>query len=152
MLFTAPSGNVLCTGSCNYDSRPSRAADSTNRLYVTVNIETVRTEAVIDTGAPYLVLNPSLAHSLNLYTTDSLLRVPFQAVNFFGFGDIHRVTLELLADRGSSFAVDVTALVPVVAPEQEWDLPVVLGWDGCLERIRFAIDPVYQMFYFGECA
>jgi hypothetical protein len=26
----------------------------------------------------------------------------------------------------------------------------VLGWKGCLERIRWAIDPAEEIFYFGS--
>jgi hypothetical protein len=32
---------------------------------------------------------------------------------------------------------------------QHWN-KVLLGWRGCLERIRFALDPNEERFYFAE--
>jgi hypothetical protein len=35
--------------------------------------------------------------------------------------------------------------------EEGWnDMPSILGFYGCLERIRMAIDPVTETFYFGS--
>jgi hypothetical protein len=33
----------------------------------------------------------------------------------------------------------------------DWPGPLVLGWKGCLERLRFALDPTpeEEWFYFG---
>ncbi len=31
----------------------------------------------------------------------------------------------------------------------EWQGPPVIGWKGCLGRIRFAIDPSKDRFYFS---
>ena len=35
-----------------------------------------------------------------------------------------------------------------VAPD--WPGPSVIGWRGCLERMRFALDPGEEAFYFSE--
>jgi hypothetical protein len=32
----------------------------------------------------------------------------------------------------------------------EWPGPMVLGWKGCLERIRFGFDPNVESFYFAD--
>lgn len=44
---------------------------------------------------------------------------------------------------------DVTAFVPHLTPGENWPFPTFLGWHCCLERIRFAIDPAEEKFYFG---
>ena len=63
-------------------------------------------DAVVDTGAPYVVCEPGL--------------------------------------------VDATVFVPDLKPDQAWgDLPSFIGLSGCLERMRFAVDPATEMFYFG---
>ena len=33
---------------------------------------------------------------------------------------------------------------------EDWPGPNVLGWKGCLERMRFALDPSDESFYFAE--
>jgi hypothetical protein len=33
----------------------------------------------------------------------------------------------------------------------DWPGPTVLGWRGCLDRFRWAIDPDDEVFYFGRC-
>ena len=54
--------------------------------------------------------------------------------------------------EGESLAIDATAFVPALTPRQQWDgeLPCVLGLRFCLERMRFAVDPQRELFYFGE--
>jgi hypothetical protein len=32
----------------------------------------------------------------------------------------------------------------------DWPGPMVIGWKGCLEWIRFALDPGEDAIYFGE--
>ncbi|HHC24032.1 MAG TPA: hypothetical protein ENK58_01260 [Desulfobacterales bacterium] len=66
------------------------------------------------------------------------------------FGELHRVGITLLTDpgQGDELTVESTTFV-----SEEWDGPVVLGYRGFLERIRFALDsgvtPGNQIFYFG---
>jgi hypothetical protein len=57
----------------------------------------------------------------------------------------------LLAEEGENLAFEATAFVPEQHEEEGWsDMPSILGFYGCLERIRMAIDPVTETFYFGS--
>ena len=59
------------------------------------------------------------------------------------------IELRLLADEGDSLTVDATAFIPDV--EEYWgDLPTFIGLTGFLERLRFAVDPSTDTFYFGS--
>ncbi|RLC10701.1 MAG: hypothetical protein DRI57_20015 [Deltaproteobacteria bacterium] len=66
------------------------------------------------------------------------------------FGELHRVSITLLADpgQGDELTIESTTFV-----SEEWEGPVVLGYRGFLERMRFALDPGIipgeQIFYFG---
>jgi hypothetical protein len=40
-------------------------------------------------------------------------------------------------------------MFPDSKPGLLWDLPNFLGLSGFLERIRFAVDPGSNLFYFG---
>jgi hypothetical protein len=45
--------------------------------------------------------------------------------------------------------VDATAFIPDV--EEYWgDFPCFIGQIGFLERIRYAVDPANDTFYFGQ--
>jgi hypothetical protein len=33
---------------------------------------------------------------------------------------------------------------------QDWPGPLIIGWKGCLERSRFALDPGEDTFLFAE--
>jgi hypothetical protein len=59
-------------------------------------------------------------------------------------GDLERIPLHLPAEEGELLTVDATWFVC-----EDWPGPTVLGWKGCLERIRFAFDPSEETFYFG---
>ncbi len=54
-------------------------------------------------------------------------------------GNLHRVEVELTAHWGEPLTVEGTFLFC-----EEWTGPTVLGFQGFLERIRFAIDPNYD--------
>jgi hypothetical protein len=59
------------------------------------------------------------------------------------------LSVKLEATIGTSIDVDATAFVPDV--EEFWgDLPSFIGLMGFLERIRFAVDPSTDTFYFGK--
>lgn len=51
-------------------------------------------------------------------------------------GRLQRVLVTLIADEGANAEVDATVFV---APA--WTGPVVLGYRGFLERLRFGLDP-----------
>jgi hypothetical protein len=62
-------------------------------------------------------------------------------------GSLWQVRIELQADLGESLVVDSTAFIP--DESIDWPLPDFLGLDGFLDRIRFAVDPEENLFYFG---
>lgn len=46
--------------------------------------------------------------------------------------------------KGKSMTVEATCFVSAA-----WPGPLVIGWKGCLERMRFALDPDDEFFYFA---
>ena len=55
-----------------------------------------------------------------------------------------RAPVSLVADVGESPDLDATFFVSA-----DWRQGTFLGYSGLLERIRFAIDPYRNLFYFG---
>lgn len=104
----------------------------------------------MDTGAEWSVIGGDTAQILE----DELdsPTVSFAMSTRLGriHSSLHRINISLLAGEngGDDLAVDSSVFV-----SKEWDGPIVLGYRGFLERIRFALDPGVvageQMFYFG---
>lgn len=95
------------------------------------------TMALLDTGARYSILGPTLAatidRSIDRLGVRSVLdtrhgRIPFE---------LARLDVTLVADHGVELVVaSATVALPDTWPEHA---PLVLGWSGFLERIRFAL-------------
>lgn len=93
--------------------------------------------ALLDTGAQWSVLGGELAkrarpplgaprESLSLHTRLGIIH-----------GELVRIPITLVADEGKDLVVDATVLLA-----EDWSgPPVVLGYRGLLERVRFGIDP-----------
>jgi hypothetical protein len=124
---------------------PYRAAHDGIRIPIAV--EGFGVEAIVDTGAPYLICEPELAEQIDFSRFSeegsAQLRTHLGTIR----GKLYRVELRLLAEEGGPIALQVTAYVP---ERDRWgNNPTFLGFQGCLERFRFAVDPSSEQFYFG---
>jgi hypothetical protein len=142
-------GRAFAQGACHCSFRPL-ASGAANRILVRVQVEQIEEEAAVDTGGVYLVCSQTVAGFLRTSLGDypigrDTVRVRGLAVE----GTLHRVRLSLLAEagRGESLDLEVTAFLPF--PDAPYALPTMLGLTGCLECLRFAVDPASDMFYFG---
>lgn len=153
MSLNFADGTPFATGVVGYDSRPATVRETASRIFLQVEIEGEMTEAALDTGGVYFICNPSIANHLGLDVRDALEE---KIVNIRGssvVGNLHRVNITFFADEGQGVEVDVTAFIPNDTREERWaELPCFLGWQGCLERLRFAVDPTKEQFYFGSSA
>jgi hypothetical protein len=65
-------------------------------------------------------------------------------------GSLYRINITLIAEENRDYDLIVESSVFV---SKEWEGPIVLGYRGFLERVRFALDPGVvpgeQKFYFG---
>jgi hypothetical protein len=120
-----------------------------NRLLVHVALGQQQARAVVDTGGAFLLLDPQIAASMGIERADALGFERIQIRGFVQRGTVHRVPVTLLARAGESLTFEATAFVPELEDGEPWPLPSYLGWQGCLDRIRFAIDPVDEVVYFG---
>ena len=99
---------------------------------------------MIDTAAPWCVLESSLADRI---ADQEIPLVHGQLLSSrLGVftGDLCRSSITLLADEGDSLTVEATVFVCA-----DWPGPSVIGYNGFLERVRFAVDPTTNLFYFG---
>ncbi|MEG3844846.1 hypothetical protein [Microcoleus sp. herbarium14] len=147
LLF--PGGDTFATGAIYYDYIPVTANETTNRIILPVTVESIKTQAVVDTGAPYPIISPRVARQAGLDFLPPLQRMTLFVRGMRLEGSVIRLNMKLVADKGEDLDVDATAFIPDV--EEFWgDFPSFIGQIGFLERIRFAIDPLTNTFYFGQ--
>lgn len=104
--------------------------------------------AIVNTGAPWCIIDPAIARRAEIakgYKSNRKLMIR----GVWYEGEIVRISLGLEAERGKSLDVDATVLVPKLSPGAVWPHPNFIGLDGFLNRVRFAVDPSNNIFYFG---
>ncbi|RLC84125.1 MAG: hypothetical protein DRI79_13270 [Chloroflexi bacterium] len=142
-------GRLFSQGACTFSYRPATEQDTTPRIMIGVQIEGLYTETAVDTGGVYLVCDPEIADLLELDPSSGLGADRLEVRGFKVRGTLHRVSLMLLAQEGQSLELEVTAFLPRLQPGEVWSFPTFMGLMGCLERLRFAVDPTTDTFYFG---
>ncbi len=149
MLLFGANGEVFAKGAVGYEYSPATPTDTTNRIILEVIIQGVRTRAVVDTGAPYVICSPQIAKLVGVNPETILARENMIIRGKIISGFVVRLNIQLQAEIGENLDVDSTVFVP--DSDDVWgNFPSFIGLAGFLERIRFAIDPNTDTFYFGQ--
>lgn len=147
MLLSFPNRELFATGAVAYDYSAIPGSDNSARVLLHVKIAGLLTAAIVDTGAPYFICAPDVARLIGFAPAAALGKCAILIRGYRVKGSLHRAELTLLASAGESLIVEIIAFVPT--PDEPFNFPSFLGFTGCLEWIRFAIDPFNQTFYFG---
>lgn len=107
------------------------------------------TMCIVDTGAPWCILDPEEALALGLDPNNALEPTTIGIRGFSYHGYLHRVSIRLEALEGKALTTDATVFVPVLGAGEVYTYPSFLGLQGFLDRIRFGIDPASNSFFFG---
>jgi len=150
MVLQFADGRPFATGACPYRDQLSSDRAETPRILVAIWIGDSQTQAVVDTGGVYLVCDPGIPDLLDLDPSASIGVATLLIRGHEYVGHLHRLTITLPAEEGESLELDVTAFIPRLDPGQEWHFPSFLGLQGCLEFLRFAVDPGVNVFHFGR--
>jgi hypothetical protein len=147
-LLSLPDGRPFATGAATY-SVGQPGAKMAGRILLQVSVEGVPTIAAVDTGGYYFVCRPDLAEELAPRLTDPLGQATLEIRGIKYRGTLYLLSVELPASQGESLVVPATVFIPKLAHGQEWRLPSFVGFAGMLDRMRFAVDPATDTFYFG---
>jgi len=139
-------GADFTTGRTKFSDTAPWAAEPTPKIYVKITPESLGVVllALLDTGAPWSLLDAEVAETLGLLNGDG---EPKTVKTWKGevHGRLERVGLKLHADEGYSLDVEATILV-----SPQWHSGNFLGYGGLLQHIRFAVDATNNLFYFGR--
>lgn len=138
-------GEPFTTGECNYLDT-GETNEQTAKIYVRLRTVDLTLTAQLDTGSAWSVLRRELVEDLGLISNgEPPGQVPL--VTRFGTitGDLVRVPVTLLADKGESLDFEATVFV-----SPDWPGGNFIGYGGLLQHIRFAVDPELNLFYFGK--
>lgn len=138
------------TGSLSYYERYSDT-DTTLRIVLPILLDgQLSVEAIVDTGTPWCIFPPETMAFLG-FTAESMQDEASLSIRGMVYnGYLVRMMIRLEAEQGDNADIDATVFVPDLHPDDVWDIPHFIGLDGLLNRIRFAVDPQQNMFYFGE--
>jgi hypothetical protein len=100
---------------------------------------------MVDTAAPWCIFEPKIGklirESFDRVSADVSLSTRLGTF----IGSLYRGPLWVPALEGESLDVEATVFV-----SPDWQGPSFIGYQGLLERIRFAVDPETNLFYFGR--
>ncbi len=131
------------------DSYPGQE-QSARIVFPIVVAQTVPLLTIIDTGAPWCILDPTMMSDLGLIREENYLSETTIVIRGIYYqGRLQRTDITLPADEGENLDIEATVFVPRLAPDESWVHPNFIGLDGLLNRIRFAVDPAENAFYFG---
>lgn len=118
-----------------------------SRIYIAVRFDTLpKTFAIVDTAAPWCIINEEQAEELNPNYKDEALEercltIRGEKAN----GVLIRLPITIYADDGEDITIEGTVFIP----RDDREIPNFVGLDGFLNRIKFAVDPQERHFFFG---
>jgi hypothetical protein len=147
-MLESPQG-TFATGVCEYADTQPGVDEPLSRIYVPFQPEgdAIWHLALVDTGGHFFVPSPNVLESIRDHLSDSFDVTYLMTAQGRLRGYVHRHRITLIASAGEDLEVDVT-----VFASAEWAGPSIFGYTGVLERIRFAVDPETNRFYFGPRA
>jgi hypothetical protein len=134
------------TGRAKFRDQAPGAQELTAKIFVKVEFPGLEGDwlAQLDSGSAYSMLDVEVAQALGLLNGDG---EPASIGTRLGIieGRLERIPLVLVADEGVSLDMEATFLV-----SQGWSGKTFLGYTGFLDKLRIALDPLLNHFYFGE--
>jgi hypothetical protein len=134
------------TGKASYYSDYEEGPD---RLFVAVTCLVADypdpLRALLDTGSEWCLLPSRVSRAVGYDLTPDDVVPPL--LTRFGriFGQLERIPIQFVAEEGIALQIDATCFL-----SPDWPGPMVIGWKGGLERIRIALDPGEEAFYFAS--
>lgn len=144
-MLRRPDGSWFSRGQSRFQDRAAPSSEESAKLFVPIQPDGLGATilAQLDTGAAWSILETPVAEELRLFEVDGEDTPLATRIGSF-VGRLVRTAIELVAHEGDSLRVDATVWI-----SRDWPGPTFLGYGGLLERVRFAVDPGDNLFFFG---
>jgi hypothetical protein len=113
------------------------------RIVVTALVDGVEILALLDTGANYCIVEWKIGQQLMSAGSYSVPQERALGGNVH-LGHFFPAVVEFLADEGVPISIATS-----VWTAETFQGPNLVGYGGLLEKMRFALDPAENRFYFG---
>jgi hypothetical protein len=135
---------MFCNARSRFLDRRPGSAEGTAKIYVKIVPEALGDVLVaqLDTGAAWSVLDADVAAEMSLLDGSGFPAKLSRDHVYDGY--LHRIWIDLPADAGQGYGFEATVWVCA-----DWRQGNFLGYEGFLNRIRFAVDASDNSFYFG---
>lgn len=100
---------------------------------------------MVDTAAPWCIFDSGVGEVLREHSEPVSGKLSLSTRLGLFIGNLYRVPLAFSSMVGGPFEVEATIFV-----SPDWPGGNFLGYEGLLQRIRFAVDPEANLFYFGQ--
>lgn len=139
-------GQPLTTGEARFFDQIPGSPEPNAKVFVRFRLgeQVDEVTGLLDTGATYSIFRSDLADYAGLPTESSGTATVSTRLGSFK-GRLVRSAITLVADQGEELRTEATFLIV-----DDWPGGNFLGYTGFLERIRFALDPPANRFYFGS--
>ncbi len=143
-----PEGASFATGAARYYDAPVSMVTPPSAPRIFIRFDPgigVEATAMVDTGAPWCILEPKLASVVRGHFEELPGEVVLSSRLGRYAGRLYLGTVRLIADHGEDLEVDTTLFI-----SPDWPGGNFVGYLGFLDRIRFAFDPRDNIFHFGS--
>lgn len=140
-------GEPFASGVSSYDDEDPSFGSKQTSVHVTILLRgpvTIPTTARLDPATPWVVLNAELNERLGLFAASSPSPIELHTAAGRMTGNLVTHPITLTAQDGDDLEIEATLFVC-----REWRRENFLGYAGFLQRMRFAVDPHLNKFYFG---
>lgn len=100
--------------------------------------------ALFDTGAHFCILHDEVVELIRGELDEPIGAMKLRTARGLMEGELYRHPIRLVAEVGRDLVIDSTLYVV-----PGWRGPNFLGYSGALDRLRFALNPRVNRFYFG---
>src|SRR5689334_6508834 len=107
MLLIESDGTPFSSGCCDYICARVTPGESTDRLFLPIQVAGLPTMAVLDTGAAFLVIDPNLLDNIGDSIGERIMRYRLFVRGYEVRGALHRVNLRLHATTGEALEEEV---------------------------------------------
>lgn len=141
-----PDGRPFTAGAADYyDHAFPDPVPTEPRIYIRLELFGIEILVMVDTAAPWCILEPTLGDAIRRHI-EELPGDRTLSTRLGSFvGRLYRGPVALVADSGEGIEIEATFFL-----SPEWPGGNFVGYLGFLDRLRFAIDPQANMFYFGQ--